>query len=143
MYLNRVDSKPISPCQWRSEREAGRLWPPIPEKSRTVGNGEPIIGCLIHRVTRYSGFRDGCVRFSFPVLPFHKHNCHHSNRFKLGILSAATVCLAAAMQHSVPQRIVTYHNVTERQHKVVHAFCSRSVTFLLRCSHVVLCCTTL
>ena len=47
----------------------------------------------------------------------------------------------------LPQRIATYHDVAERQHNVVHAFCSRSATCLAtlyyivpRCSHVVLCC---
>ena len=39
---------------------------------RMVGNGGPINGCLIHGVTKYSGFQDACVRFSFPVLPFLK-----------------------------------------------------------------------
>ena len=37
-----------------------------------VGNGEPINGCLTHRVTKYSGFQDFCVTFSFPALPFRK-----------------------------------------------------------------------
>ena len=55
----------------------------------------------------------------------------------------ALLCLTAATQHSVPQRIVTYHSVAKTQHNVVHAFCSRFVTCLLRCSHVVLLCTTL
>ena len=30
--------------------------PPMPDKIRMVGNGGPIIGCLIHSVTKYSGF---------------------------------------------------------------------------------------
>ena len=48
-----------------------------------------------------------------------------------------------SLQDSVPQRIVTYHNGAETRPNVVHAFCSRSVTLLLRCSHVVLRCITL
>ena len=31
------------------------------------GNGGPITDCLIHTVTKCSGFQDACVRFSFPV----------------------------------------------------------------------------
>ena len=57
-----------------------------PGKIRMVGNGGPITGRLIHSVTKYSGFWDACVRYSFPVLLFYTQNCHHSNRFKLGIL---------------------------------------------------------
>ena len=47
------------------------------------------------------------------------------------------IAIAAATQHSVLQRIVTYRNVGKTQHNVVHEFCSQSVTCLLRCSHVV------
>ena len=46
--------------------------PPIPGKMRMVGNGEPINGCLFHRVTKYRGFQDFCVRFSFSALTFRK-----------------------------------------------------------------------
>ena len=68
--------------------------PPIPEKVRIMGNGVSIPDCLIHRVTKYSGFQDACVRFSFPVLPFHKQNCHNSSRLKLGM--SPLLSLAAA-----------------------------------------------
>ena len=51
----------------------------IPEN---VENGESITGCLIHRVTKYSGFQDACVRFSISVLPYGK-TFHYSNRFEL------------------------------------------------------------
>ena len=47
--------------------------PPNPGKIRMVGNGEPINGCMIHRVTKYSGFRDLCGRFSVPALPFRQN----------------------------------------------------------------------
>ena len=39
----------------------------------SVGNGGPITGCLVRIVTKYSGFQDACVRFSFSVLPFRKN----------------------------------------------------------------------
>ena len=42
--------------------------PRMPEKIRMVGNEGPITDCLIHRVTKYSGFHDACVRFSFLFL---------------------------------------------------------------------------
>ena len=54
----------------------------------------------------------------------------------------ASLCLSAATQHGVPERIVTYNNVAETQHNVVHEFCSRSVTFLLHCRYVVPRCST-
>ena len=66
--------------QWRRQRGPGGH-APIPEKNWMVRNGGPITawqsdseitGSLIQRVTKYSGFQDGCVRISFPVLPFHK-----------------------------------------------------------------------
>ena len=42
---------------------------PDPErKIRMVGNGGPINGRLIHRVTKYSAHHDACIKFSFPVL---------------------------------------------------------------------------
>ena len=41
------------------------------KKILLVGNVGPITGCLIHRVTNYSGFQDACLRFSFPVLSIH------------------------------------------------------------------------
>ena len=44
---------------------------PNPGKNRIVGNEGPITTCPIHRVTKYSGFQDACVRLSFPV-PFRK-----------------------------------------------------------------------
>ena len=44
-----------------------------------VGNGGSITGCLIHRVSKYSGFPGACVRFPFPVLPSRKEICHNSN----------------------------------------------------------------
>ena len=34
------------------------LWPPIPEITRLVGDGGPITGCLIHKITKYSKFQD-------------------------------------------------------------------------------------
>ena len=37
-----------------------------------VGNGGPITGCLIHRVTKYIGYKDAGARLSWPVLPFRK-----------------------------------------------------------------------
>jgi len=55
--------------QWHSQ---GGPWPPNPWKIRIVGNGGPITGCLIHRIIKYTGLHDDCVRFSFAVLPFHK-----------------------------------------------------------------------
>ena len=60
--------------------------PLIRGEIRMVGNGWPITGCLIHRVTKYSGFQDACVRFSFQVLPYHLSYCHHSNGIKLWIV---------------------------------------------------------
>ena len=64
--------------QWRSQRGgAGRVPCPQPrEKIRMVGNGGPITGCLIHRVTTYGGLLDACVRFSFTVLPFRQKHHH-------------------------------------------------------------------
>ena len=56
---------------WRSQRGAGGH-DPQSRKYIMVGNGEPITGCLIHRVTRYKEFQDTAVRISFPVLPFRK-----------------------------------------------------------------------
>ena len=53
---------------------------------RIVGNSGPIAGCLINRVTKYRGYKDACVRLSFPILPFRKELFHHANRIKLGIL---------------------------------------------------------
>ena len=49
-----------------------------------IDNGGPITGCLIRRVTKYTGYKDVCIRFSFPVLAFCKEICH-SNRIRLGI----------------------------------------------------------
>ena len=40
--------------------------------NRMAGYEGQITGCLIHRVTKYNGFPNACVRFSFPVLPFRK-----------------------------------------------------------------------
>ena len=49
---------------------AGAMAPAFPEKISMKGNGGPIAGCRIHSVTKYSGFQDAFVRFSFPVVPF-------------------------------------------------------------------------
>ena len=46
--------------------------PQSQKQIRMVLNGGPITGCLIHRVTKYRGFQDACVRCVFPVLPFAK-----------------------------------------------------------------------
>ena len=46
--------------------------PLIPGKIRMVGTGGTITCCLIHKVTKYTGYEDTCVRVSFPVLPFRK-----------------------------------------------------------------------
>ena len=46
---------------------------PQSQKSRMVGNGGPITGCLINRVTKYRGHNDRSLsRLSFPVLLFRK-----------------------------------------------------------------------
>ena len=57
---------------WRGRGGGQGAMLPNPGKNMMVGNGGPIIGCLIHRVTKYSGFQDACVRFFFPVLYFRK-----------------------------------------------------------------------
>ena len=59
--------------------------PQSQKKIRMMRNGGPITGRLIHRITKYSGFHDAFVTFSFPVLLIRK-GCHHSNRIKLDIL---------------------------------------------------------
>ena len=80
----RVDFGSITACQCRIQR-----W-----TRAAISAMMAINGCLIHRVTLYSGFQDACVRFSFPVLPFHKQNSQNSNRFKLEI--SPLISLAAA-----------------------------------------------
>ena len=50
----------------------GQSHPQSRNNIRMVENEGPMTGCLIHRITRYNGFRDVCVRFYFPVLPFRK-----------------------------------------------------------------------
>ena len=72
--------------QWRNQRGEGAMSPNPENKLRMVGNGGPITGCLIHIVTKYREYKDACVRFSFPFLPFRKGICHNSDRIKLGIL---------------------------------------------------------
>ena len=69
--------------QWRSHRGQRGHAPQLRTKIWMVWNGGPITGRLIHRVTKYSGFQNACVRFSFPVLPFRKKTIHNSNRIKL------------------------------------------------------------
>ena len=57
----------------RSQRRRQRVVRgPQSKKIRVAGNGGPITGCLIHRVTKYKGHKDVCVRLSFLVLPFCK-----------------------------------------------------------------------
>ena len=51
-----------------------------PDKIRMVGNEGPITDCLFHRVTKYSGFHDACVRFSF--LFFWRNGISQINSFK-------------------------------------------------------------
>ena len=53
----------VGSAQWRSQ-----IWTrgPISEK---IDGGERKTTNLILRVTKYNGFQDVCVRFSFPVLP--------------------------------------------------------------------------
>ena len=48
------------------------LGPQSRDKIRMMENGGPITGCLIHRITLYSGLQDVYVWFSFPVLPIRK-----------------------------------------------------------------------
>ena len=55
--------------------------PPMPEKIRIVGNEGPVTDCLIHRVTKYSGFHDACVRFSF-LFFFWRNGISQINSFK-------------------------------------------------------------
>ena len=75
----------------RSGTVRGGVWPPGPQsrKCRMVENEGPIIGCLIHSVTKYRGHNriDACVRLSFPVLLVRKEISHHANRTKLRILN--------------------------------------------------------
>ena len=57
--------------QWRSQRGAGGHSPQSRKKIRMVGNGGPITGCLIHRVTKYSTWVSGCmcnIYFLSPIL---------------------------------------------------------------------------
>ena len=65
--------------QWCSQgsRDQGAK-PPNPGKNmhRVMGKGGPITGCLIHRIAQYIGYKDACVRLTFPVLPFRKDIGH-------------------------------------------------------------------
>ena len=75
---------------------------PQPRKQiMIVGNGVQITGCLIHRVTKYRGFQDACVRFSFPILPYHKQNCHNSNRFKVFVITGCSIRVDRALKVSL------------------------------------------
>ena len=49
---------------------------PIPENNRMTWNAGPITGYLIHIITQYRGYKDACVRHTFPILLFHKEICH-------------------------------------------------------------------
>ena len=40
------------------------------ERSTNIWLPDSVTGSLINRLTKYSGFQDACVRFSFPVLLF-------------------------------------------------------------------------
>ena len=86
--------KHIRHCeQHYSGRSRGGRGPcPQSRKIMMMGNGRLITGCLIHRVAKYSGFKDAC----FPVLPFRKEICHYANRITSGILWLLS--LAAAQE---------------------------------------------
>jgi len=59
----------------RSQRGQWGHGPPITGVGWMVGNGVPITGCLIRRVTKYGGFQDACIRISFPVLATLSQKC--------------------------------------------------------------------
>ena len=66
--------------------------PPPPPLSTPlmVGNGGPRTGCQIHRVTKYSGFQNACVRFSFPV--FRQNNFNIQIGLNAEFSTSATGC---------------------------------------------------
>ena len=83
-YCNYKLAAPFTSSLFNGVARGGHA--PQSREIRVVGNGGPITGCLIHRVTKYRGYKDARVRLSFLVVPFRKENCHRTNRIKLGIL---------------------------------------------------------
>ena len=75
-----TDSCDITRDMLKSIDECG-----IYRQIRMLETGVPITDCLIRRVTKYSGFQDACLKFSFLDLHF-RQKWHNSNMIKLGIL---------------------------------------------------------